>query len=440
MSRTLAWLLLPLLLPFPLYSQTVVVQSRFQVDLEGWALETGGQTVSWSAAEECGDEGGRLRFTDDQNPNDFVVAPPEYLGNWAELLGPSGTLRFKQRLYTTSVCASQPQRVRIEGSGGVAEWNGATLLREDRWVPVVVPLLESEWTILSGAWDPLLANVTSLQIAVDLVPEVCGPEETGLDNVQLVNGDSVFDRGDCNQDSQEDIGDAILVLGTLFSGTGLPNCPDACDVNDDGMIDIGDAIYLLGFFFSNGPEPPAPNFTWALDPTPDLLPCVGYEPAAPLLMDVTVSEGCLALPLIPAGFAMRGDIECTAADGPIPGSHPPLFANPRWQPDGCLYDEDLSTFMGLLQADDIAIPNTPGIPDLWYLVDHFGIPTCAFDLDDDGLITPADLCIMVYIVTSASQLDPDQAYPLLDLSDPTINDCVLDPSADWGDFGNLPCP
>ncbi len=87
-----------------------------------------------------------------------------------------------------------------------------------------------------------------------------------------VNGQMPFTRGDCNVDGGIDIGDAILGLGILFSGSGPALCADACDVNDDGGNDIGDPIYLLSNLFSGGPTPPEPN-DCGMDPTADGLDC-----------------------------------------------------------------------------------------------------------------------------------------------------------------------
>jgi hypothetical protein len=52
----------------------------------------------------------------------------------------------------------------------------------------VVPLEESSWTVTSGSWGTLLADVTSLLIAADYYTSTGVPvaDESGLDNIQLV--------------------------------------------------------------------------------------------------------------------------------------------------------------------------------------------------------------------------------------------------------------
>lgn len=84
---------------------------------------------------------------------------------------------------------------------------------------------------------------------------------------------SQFMRGDHNQDRAINIGDAVGILGFLFSGGSAPLCEDASDINDDGSINIGDAVSLLGFLFSGGVSPAEPFLTWEADPTPDTLGC-----------------------------------------------------------------------------------------------------------------------------------------------------------------------
>ncbi|MEM7262266.1 MAG: endonuclease, partial [Planctomycetota bacterium] len=71
-----------------------------------------------------------------------------------------------------------------------------------------------------------------------------------------------FIRGDCNGDTNYDIGDAVTILDRLFSGAIVP-CDDACDANHDGSANIADAIFVLSGLFSMGADPPAPFPTCA---------------------------------------------------------------------------------------------------------------------------------------------------------------------------------
>ena len=64
-------------------------------------------------------------------------------------------------------------------------------------------------------------------------------------------------RGDCNQDAQVDMSDAISILSYLYSDWDSP-CLAACDVHDDGFVEDADYVYLVNFLFQGGPPPAFP--------------------------------------------------------------------------------------------------------------------------------------------------------------------------------------
>ena len=84
----------------------------------------------------------------------------------------------------------------------------------------------------------------------------------------------VFRRGDCNDDGNVDISDAVFTLGSLFLGDGDPGCDDASDANDVGAVDISDAIATLGVLFLGQGTIPLPGMDdCGMDPTEDELSC-----------------------------------------------------------------------------------------------------------------------------------------------------------------------
>jgi hypothetical protein len=79
----------------------------------------------------------------------------------------------------------------------------------------------------------------------------------------------IFIRGDCSNDGDIDIQDAVLLLNLMFSGVAV-DCLDASDVNDDGVINLVDPVYELLFIMGLGPVPPAPSWpSCGGDSTPD---------------------------------------------------------------------------------------------------------------------------------------------------------------------------
>jgi len=94
--------------------------------------------------------------------------------------------------------------------------------------------------------------------------------------------ETAFIRGDANEDSYVNIGDAIYLLTGLFYQAGLnnlPGCLDALDVNDDGDPDISDVIYALCYLFFGDDAPPAPFYPFCdCDPTDDIYGCESFKP------------------------------------------------------------------------------------------------------------------------------------------------------------------
>ena len=97
-----------------------------------------------------------------------------------------------------------------------------------------------------------------------------------------------FTRGDCNNDSFQDLSDPIALLDHLFPpmGGGFSiECSDACDGNDDGILTIADVITLLNSLFGSPSTPLPPPETCGEDGSLDALTCESYDcgplPGAP---------------------------------------------------------------------------------------------------------------------------------------------------------------
>ncbi|MBN1417484.1 MAG: hypothetical protein JXP34_01835 [Planctomycetes bacterium] len=109
-----------------------------------------------------------------------------------------------------------------------------------------------------------------------IVPEdQDGAADVFIVELDLTTQDVPFIRGDANGDGRIDIGDAISILGTLFSSR-PSTCLDAIDADDSGDLVITDGIYILNYLYVEGPTPPAPFPEAGPDPTDDDLSCVAY--------------------------------------------------------------------------------------------------------------------------------------------------------------------
>ncbi len=86
-------------------------------------------------------------------------------------------------------------------------------------------------------------------------------------------GDTVFLRGDVNNDGRVDLSDSIWALEWQFRGGPAPPCLAAGDANGDGGTDISDAIFILLFLFQGGRPVPPPYPECGLAPAGTDLPC-----------------------------------------------------------------------------------------------------------------------------------------------------------------------
>ncbi|MAG94416.1 MAG: hypothetical protein CMJ48_11800 [Planctomycetaceae bacterium] len=73
-----------------------------------------------------------------------------------------------------------------------------------------------------------------------------------------VPGQARFLRGECNDDGEVDIADAVCTLNWQFAGTPAPGCVAATNTNGDEAVDLSDAVWLLNFLFVGGPAPVEP--------------------------------------------------------------------------------------------------------------------------------------------------------------------------------------
>ena len=152
-------------------------------------------------------------------------------------------------------------------------------MTSERWSRLLPVLLACPFLLAYAAaqpaGEPSEAGLTpkqlyqSLHLGEAFLPLVSPGEVTIL-------VESLFIRGDCNNDGIVDLADPIYNLSYQFL-IGLSVCLDAHDTNDDGGVDVGDPIYNLNYQFLDGPPPPGPFLDCDLDPTEDLLGCGSYK-------------------------------------------------------------------------------------------------------------------------------------------------------------------
>jgi len=156
------------------------VLTTFDSGLDGWTSNTPAE-VTW--ADSGGNPGGYARFEDATINDTYLIAPPRYLGDWSGLDGVESISYDHNVIWITgSAFPRAPYTVVISGPGGQATWTGAYAPRQPGWNTVTAPVTESEWTIDSGQWDAILANVTDLSIRVEQYSNL---DISGMDNISL---------------------------------------------------------------------------------------------------------------------------------------------------------------------------------------------------------------------------------------------------------------
>jgi len=166
---------------------TVPVTSTFDTDADGWTLKAG-HVGTYQYVSSGGNPGGYVQYTDTGSTAGHIVAPAKFLGDWSNLDG-VGTLSWdhtvvQQGTGTTSV----PLRAFLIGSGGLdAAYIDGGSPTIGSWTTATADIVEADWTVTSGTWAGLLANVTSLELRIEVFSGGVNPppEIEGIDNVIL---------------------------------------------------------------------------------------------------------------------------------------------------------------------------------------------------------------------------------------------------------------
>ncbi|OHB62999.1 MAG: hypothetical protein A2Y77_10585 [Planctomycetes bacterium RBG_13_62_9] len=166
-------------------ANATLIESTFDDGPSGWILPP--PDVSWRSSG--GNPGGYVHYIDTVG-DPWIYAPAEFLGNWMAMGVTS--LTYDAKIFDTgSVYRIGNYQVAIEGPGGAASWIGPPPNPAAGWLSLTAPIEESAWTVSSGSWAPLLADVTQLRIAMAYYNNWMPQEITGIDNVRLLAGDVI---------------------------------------------------------------------------------------------------------------------------------------------------------------------------------------------------------------------------------------------------------
>jgi len=166
------------------------VYSTFDGDADGWVSSS----TAFQHFPNAGNPHGCIGLEDIGSDGNWAVAPAKFLGDWSAL-DEKGALFFDHKVYdpgTGNPLEKGDYIVRITGENGAqATWvkegpEGAT-----PWLSFRVPIRQSKWTLEDGTvWAELLANVTKLEIKMEMFGNTSGPiplehDKDAIDNVAL---------------------------------------------------------------------------------------------------------------------------------------------------------------------------------------------------------------------------------------------------------------
>lgn len=165
--------------PRPVLSRDLT--STFDADLDDWSFRgTGG--ANYQAG--TGNSGGCARIVVPTTPGAVARAPAGYVGDWSRLDG-VGRLGLDLRIGTsTGAVPTNLPLVRLISSAGIAEFmiRASDLpLGPRTWKRFTLPLRANAWTLRSGIWAAILADVDECEVPLDVA---AGGAVVLLDNFQ----------------------------------------------------------------------------------------------------------------------------------------------------------------------------------------------------------------------------------------------------------------
>jgi hypothetical protein len=129
-----------------------------------------------------GGNGGGYARVSEATGNSYGIAPPAFLGDWSAIDG-AGYMTVDIRILSSSgTKLGSPDFIRLSGPGGAAR---VSLTSDDLTIPPLVwktfafPIDEASWTMESGTWAALLAQVDECRIDLEYFD---GTESVGFDN------------------------------------------------------------------------------------------------------------------------------------------------------------------------------------------------------------------------------------------------------------------
>jgi hypothetical protein len=131
---------------------------------QGWVLGSDA-TGAYSRIDSGGNPGGYIRFydtADDGRPD--LLASEAYSGDY-RLLGPGAA--FEWDIRASAGTSGDGLRIELSGPGGTALFSDTRTV-STQWHHFSAPLESQYWSVTSGTWETLIADVTRVWLDLDI--------------------------------------------------------------------------------------------------------------------------------------------------------------------------------------------------------------------------------------------------------------------------------
>ena len=155
----------------------------FEWNIDGWFFENTGGVI----LEPTGGFGGQyVRILDLLGAIATVSPPSEMCGVYSNLDNHNAEIMIDLKITDINAPFSLPEYlVEISGPGGVIKYPCPEniSLAANQWHSFGIPIIESEWDVLTGEYSATLSYVTDIKFNLDFVEGA----NTGMDNVKISN-------------------------------------------------------------------------------------------------------------------------------------------------------------------------------------------------------------------------------------------------------------
>ncbi len=167
-------------------ADSIVLESTFDNDDEGWSIRGVGSDITYHATGGNPYPGGFISAKDWGEGSWFFLAPDTWAGDWTSYIG--GILSFDLKLIsgnTNEYWSDVDIIIETEDSGNYAQWSSGIDPGLGTWTHYEVRISESNFKIVGNkTWNEILSNVTSLLIRGE---RTFGADTEGIDNIRVVD-------------------------------------------------------------------------------------------------------------------------------------------------------------------------------------------------------------------------------------------------------------